>query len=129
MPQRIQRQRTKGWSKPANCVIVDRTSRFGNPFKIGEDADDAAHATALYVAWLSFNSRDCLDPYAGTENLDAMNHRRDWILGHAAELRGKDLACFCALPAEGEPDHCHAAALIGLVDEIAAAQGSDLPAA
>jgi hypothetical protein len=128
MPERIQRRRVRGWSKPGNCVIVDRTSRFGNPFKIGEDADDAAHATALYTEWLMSNSITCLDPYAGIEYLDAMNRRRDWILTHAADLRGKDLACFCELPAEGEPDHCHAAALISLVDEIAAAN-ADRPAA
>ncbi|MGA5430644.1 hypothetical protein ACPCVL_28095 [Streptomyces koyangensis] len=33
-PTRIQRQRTKGWSKPPRCMIVDRTSHFGNPFTI-----------------------------------------------------------------------------------------------
>lgn len=122
MPNRIQRKRAKGWAKPDNCVIVDRTSRFGNPFKIGEDADDAAHATALYIEWLAFNSPDCLDPYAGTETRDSMNHRRDWILAHAGQLHGKDLACFCPLPEPGQPDHCHAAALIAMCDDIAAAQ-------
>ena len=28
------------------------------------------------------------------------------------ELRGKNLACWCPLPASGEPDHCHAAVLL-----------------
>ena len=32
-PKRIQRRRTKGWRKPENTVIVDRTSRFGNWYR------------------------------------------------------------------------------------------------
>ncbi|MFD6866295.1 IS630 family transposase [Streptomyces diastaticus] len=35
-PTRIQRQRTKGRSKPPRCMIVDRTSHFGNPFTIAQ---------------------------------------------------------------------------------------------
>lgn len=33
VPRRIQRRRTKGWRKPPDTVIVDRTSRYGNPFR------------------------------------------------------------------------------------------------
>lgn len=32
-----------------------------------------------------------------------------------AELAGRDLMCWCAEPAPGEPDHCHAALLIRVV--------------
>jgi hypothetical protein len=35
MPRGIQRRRTKGWVLPEGAVIVDRTSRYGNPFRIG----------------------------------------------------------------------------------------------
>lgn len=35
-PQRIQRQRTAGWRKPANTIYVGRPSRYGNPWKVGE---------------------------------------------------------------------------------------------
>lgn len=31
-PKRIQRKRTLGWRKPDGAVIVDRTSKWGNPF-------------------------------------------------------------------------------------------------
>jgi hypothetical protein len=37
------------------------------------------------------------------------------------ELAGRDLACWCPLPAEGEPDHCHARVLM----EIANPEVSD----
>ena len=33
-PRRIQRKRTKGWRKPPNTVCVDRSTRWGNRFRI-----------------------------------------------------------------------------------------------
>lgn len=32
MPDRIQRKRAEGWRKPEGAVIVDRSTRWGNPF-------------------------------------------------------------------------------------------------
>lgn len=34
------------------------------------------------------------------------------------ELAGKSLACWCALPAPGQPDHCHAAVLLRIANEV-----------
>jgi hypothetical protein len=116
-PHRIQRRRTKGWRKPDNCVIVTRPSRFGNPFTIagalewgGADTPDQARelcATA-FRSWLRGNHDWWMGPEA-----DAT---RDRILGGLAELRGRDLACYCPLPEPGQPDHCHAAVLISLAN-------------
>ena len=61
-PRRLQRRRTAGWRKPAGSVIVDRTSRWGNPFAVGRPAGpsapdpdevirDRARAVALYNEW------------------------------------------------------------------------------
>jgi len=36
-PTRIQRKRTKGFSLPENTVCVDRTTQWGNPFKLQGD--------------------------------------------------------------------------------------------
>lgn len=36
MPTRIQLRRTKGWRMPAGAVKVDRTTAFGNPWRVGE---------------------------------------------------------------------------------------------
>jgi hypothetical protein len=114
-PRRIQRRRTKGWKRPLNAVIVDRTSRWGNPFIVGMDATDRAHATALYREWLENNSYDVHPPGVAIEYRQQMDDRRDWVITHAAELlHGRDLACFCPLPADGQPDHCHAAVLLEL---------------
>lgn len=38
-PIRLQRKRQKGWRKPENSVIVDRTSRWGNPFRVVKRLD------------------------------------------------------------------------------------------
>lgn len=38
-PKRIQLQRTKGWRMPAGAVKVDRSTRWGNPYKVGGHAD------------------------------------------------------------------------------------------
>ena len=34
-PQRVQLRRSKGWRMPPNTVKVDRTTKWGNPFKVG----------------------------------------------------------------------------------------------
>lgn len=39
------------------------------------------------------------------------------LLRRLPELRGFDLACWCALPSEGEPDLCHAAVLLRIANE------------
>ncbi|WP_341394043.1 DUF4326 domain-containing protein [Arthrobacter sp. G119Y2] len=36
IPQRIQRQRTKGWRKPEGAVYVGRGSKWGNPYVVGK---------------------------------------------------------------------------------------------
>lgn len=115
-PSRIQRRRTKGWRRPLKAVIVDRTSRWGNPFVVGPDADDRAHATALYREWLENNTYEVHPPNSTPEYRQAMDDRRDWIITHATELRGRDLACWCPLPEPGQPDHCHAAVLLELAN-------------
>ena len=99
-PVRIQRRRTKGWTlaKAADPIrggkIVDRSSRYGNPCKVGlmremgyEDPHDAA--TANYRTWLAGSRSD-----APTGEAD---QRRERILASLHELRGKDLACTCPL--------------------------------
>lgn len=115
-PRRVQRTRKPGGGMPVGAKYVGRPGPYGNPFVVGIDADDAAHAAALFREWLETNSITVYNPYGGAEYLDAMNARRDWILGHVAELRGRDLACWCPLPGPGEPDHCHGAVLLSLAN-------------
>jgi len=73
---------------PANTVKVDRSTRFGNPAKIGQAfegdlVEDARHAVTIFRDQL----RDCPDDYPSPE-----------------ELRGKNVACWCGLdqPCHGD---------------------------
>ena len=101
--KRIQRKRTKGFKLPENTVCVDRTTKWGNPYKVVKESgnwyvkdqqgnywshsahknDAASKAVDIYRGWI--------DGQIGLKKLDI------------TELRGKNLACFCP------PDSpCHA---------------------
>lgn len=105
VPVRVQLLRQKGWRMPANTVKVDRTTRFGNPYRVGQVFNDVkggvrdnAHAVELYRAMYSLDS----------------GRRPVWPDGWRV-LIGKNLACWCKL---GEP--CHADVLLELVAKWAA---------
>lgn len=118
MPERIQRQRTKGWKMPPNTVSVARPGKFGNPFTIAA-AIDSGYATPdtaqqfvveCFSDWLG-PSRSGRTWWQGPES-DA---KRKAILAGVDSLRGKNLACFCKL---GEP--CHADVLLDLANRDSA---------
>lgn len=87
-PLRIRRKRTKGWRRPEDAVIVDRTSRWGNPYEVKEFG--RVEAIAMYERWLLGNTD---------------------LIAQLPDLRGKRLACFCKL---NEP--CHADVLARLAN-------------
>lgn len=100
-PRRITLSRAKGWTMPPNTVKVDRSTKWGNPWKIGElgillrIAPDAAGAVGLFTQML-------YDP----QMRDAANYQTD-----LSPLRGKNLACWCKL---SEP--CHADVLLAMAN-------------
>lgn len=103
-PQRIRLSRVKGWRMPAGAVKVDRSTRWGNPFRVGEDIGgrgpvDQAGAVQMF--------RDML---ADPELRSLCGYPVD-----LSPLRGRHLACWCAL---GEP--CHADLLLEVVNGGAA---------
>jgi hypothetical protein len=110
-PHRIQLRRSKGWRMPANTVKVDRTTLFGNPFAIEDYGHD--RAVALHRAWLTGKPVDAPIAPAQAQRLMA---RREQVLEALPSLRGKHLACWCALPRRGEADNCHAALLLELAN-------------
>ena len=95
MPKRIQRKRTKGWRMPENTVSVCRPGKWGNPFKAGQIGipDNAAAAEAYRLHFEEI----------GAPLLEGCD---------LAELRGKDLACFCPLD---QP--CHADVLLRMANQ------------
>lgn len=103
MPERIQRQRTKGWRMPAGAVYVGRPSKWGNPYRIASAIEHgfATGKTARHV---------CVEMFRETPELEMRYPTRAEIRG---ELRGKDLACWCPLvDADGNPVPCHGDVLL-----------------
>lgn len=88
MPERIQRKRTKGWKMPPNTVYVGRPGAFGNPLP------REGFERANYMCWLS-----------GTSD------RARKVMEAIPSLRGKNLACWCALDRP-----CHADVLLDVAN-------------
>lgn len=102
-PQRIHRQRTKGWRMPPNTVCVSRPGKWGNPFICGPAFESEsmslpevtpAIATEAYRSYLQ---RSLANHASTREALET--------------LRGKNLACWCK---PGTP--CHADVLLELAN-------------
>lgn len=109
MAKRIQRQRTRGWRKPPNTVVVTRGTFWGNPFVVRPDLEPGTKISHQYIAV----------PTAE----DAVAVFREWLerrpeIADKARrnLGGKDLACWCGL--DDEP--CHADVLLEVANGGAA---------
>ena len=120
MPERIQRRRTRGWRMPEGAVVVSRPSKWGNPIRwddyrkypepyypgTGEplDADDMRRipdAERRRWAVVDFKAALMAGDLPDYPSLDEIR----------AELRGKDLVCWCPID---QP--CHADALLELAN-------------
>ncbi len=106
-PVRIQLSRSKGWRMPPNTVKVSRPTKWGNPFRVTDERTESECAIA-FRTWLSVETA-----HAG------IPERRQWMLDHLHELRGKNLACWCRPGAT-----CHADVLLELANAPAVAQKS-----
>jgi len=108
-PKRIQLKRTKGWRKPANTVVVARSSKWGNPFKVG-----------LFDCGCRSRCQCSRNDFRAATAEEAIIQHRFWLERHTpkrlkeklAPLRGKDLACWCPLD---QP--CHADILLEIANE------------
>ena len=136
-PKRVQRSRTKGWRMPENTVAVSRPGPWGNPFdfrrseycwaalSFGCRGDRLGRQEASVRAF-----RDWIDPPHGRQTMSfkeqpaLTGQGKEMALGPAVEagpapsresireaLRGKNLACWCALD---QP--CHADVLLEIAN-------------
>lgn len=136
MPRRIQRSRAKGWRMPEDAIYVGRPGKWGNPFNFrsseycwaalsfGCRGDAAGRQEASVRAY-----RQWIDP-PGDRRTMAIELQPALVKGDVSvplgpqikvglapsrqdleELRGKDLACWCALD---QP--CHADVLLELAN-------------
>lgn len=95
-PIRVQRKRTKGWKMPENTISVTRPGKWGNPFMVGKkipeglveilDKDDFFHFMKFNMGFVD-------------EREDAVRLFEKYILQKldVSELKGHDLACWCAI--------------------------------
>lgn len=132
MPSRIQRRRTKGWTKPEGAVYVGRGTRFGNPYKLGETC---VRFPGIKGATWELEGRIGKTPgqmhhfrhpdgtvtwhqveLASSKHIIALY--RAWLADHPelierarAELAGRDLMCWCP-----EASPCHADVLLEIAN-------------
>lgn len=127
MPERIQRRRTKGWRLPKGAVIVDRTTKWGNPINLSDVGSQYPSLDETRVARLVVRDFEVL---AARGELSFPNWRFaggrrgpvSWTYPPVAEIRaelaGKDLACWCPLVDEhGTRLPCHADVLLRIANE------------
>jgi hypothetical protein len=71
-------------------VLIDRTTKWGNPFRIGKDGS-REEVIKKYEQWIRKHPR---------------------LLKCLPELKGKILGCWC------KPEACHGDVLIKLINEL-----------
>src|SRR6266498_4812611 len=99
-PHRIQLKRTKGWRMPPNSLKVDRSTKWGNPFKV------EYKGTTLGLAVQSF--KNVLDEFG---EYQISSRTKVTIHDIKRELRGKNLACWCK-----SSEVCHADVLLEIAN-------------
>ena len=123
-PRRIHLSRTKGFNLQAHslainglpCVKVDRATKWGNPFRAQDAADEfgctaweaAASVAMIYRDWLTMTEPERFHP--------DLRAARVAILADLSSLRGKNLACWCKLHVNGDSVPCHADVLLELAN-------------
>lgn len=119
MPKRIQRKRTKGWRMPPNTIYVGRSTPlahcYGNPFKEGEPLTKDMQRWVKQAArkWGIKIGEPLTKHQAVLMHREYLQENEGTMIGDLIkqELRGKNLACWCAL---NEP--CHADNLLEFVN-------------
>jgi hypothetical protein len=117
--RRVQLSRAKGWQMPPNTMKVDRSTRWGNPYMVERHAGEVWSANEGWRrGWWSVRRlgigewfyRSYLTQHDAL-TMSVEQFRREAASGDFGPLRGKNLACWCALD---KP--CHADVLLELAN-------------
>ncbi|MFI5736115.1 DUF4326 domain-containing protein [Kribbella sp. NPDC051587] len=106
-PTRIQQRPTPGWATPEGSVMVDRSSRWGNPFRTDDLLGEGAASTQAEARTVAVHRFGRWLDGEGPDEYAVGTHRsvsRSWMRAHLEELIGKVLVCTC--PMDEFP--CHA---------------------
>lgn len=127
-PQRIQLSRQRGYRKPPGAIVVSRPSKYGNPFVVGSVVTlSGTTADGLIFDGIRIRMTPAMATAAFRHEMtdrltladDDHPEDRAYVLGWRAalaDLAGRDLACWCRLPAPGQPDYCHGAVWLELAN-------------
>lgn len=117
-PVRLHLSRRRGYDLQAAsyatneraAINVARPGPWGNPFVVGVDGT-RAECVLKFALMLdrTFFLTSKVKSHAQQIYCEAVSASID-------ALRGRNLACWCHLPAPGEPDQCHAAVLLAWVN-------------
>lgn len=113
MPDRIRLSRARGWRLPEGTVNVARPGKLGNLFIVGKHGTRAQCAAKFYILSRGFISMG--EDIAPDAQLKLYRH----IHRVLPDLRGKDVACWCAK----DDGACHGDVLILLANP-----GAPIPA-
>ena len=119
-PKRIKLSRAKGWRMPENTIKVDRSSCYGNPFPVTKGTKTKMGVTSPVwqvgtwggpAMWFKDTEDDArkmaIDAFAAWI---ALPQQAQLLAKAKAELRGKNLACWC------KAGDCHADVWLRLVN-------------
>jgi hypothetical protein len=116
IPPRVQRKRALGFRLPADAVNVCRPTIWGNPF-IAPDPADAVAAYRRLI--LPQGATQSFEIGPGKLSFAANAHPRTlhwnfpaYVAENIHKLRGRRLACYCALDAP-----CHADVLLEIANK------------
>ena len=123
MPDRLHLSRKRGYRLPPGAVSVARPTVWGNPFKVGE-AVSRDSPLWPYLAQQVPGEGEGLESVTPLLRETVVAAHGWWFIQQphlmltvAAQLGGRDLACWCLLPAPGEEDVCHAAFLLAIAND------------
>ena len=108
LPLRIQRTRKKGFKMPENTVYVGRGSKWGNPYKVGEKF--LQNLEQPNEEEIILNHQQAVNLYDQSIQIYSLPVSKREIIN---ELKGKNLACWCA---KDKP--CHADLLLAWANGI-----------
>ena len=110
-PRRIQLRRTKGWRKPEGAVVVSRPSKWGNPWRVGDEVSPHQPHPDVSIGPLG----PVLPITAAVAVHLFRAYVEHWHLAAIIrrDLAGRDLACWCPLD---QP--CHADVLLEIANGV-----------
>lgn len=130
-PVRLRLSRKRGFDLQAlsratnglDAVKVTRPSIFGNPFSVlPHQKPGKQFGRCVMAGAQAFGGTIAVptveDAVACFRELMRLpGDRPDVVRERLTTLRGKNLACWCALPEPGKPDICHAAVLLEIANK------------